>query len=172
MANTVYSNFLVALVNGTFDHDSDVVRVMLERGDSSYVPHRDHAFVRDLAGFVECSLPNYARQTVELTCVSDDKIDSVKIGFAEANFGMLEAGEVIKGFVVYRQQGLLYPDPVDDLLIAYFDAGKRLPIVATGYHSITVDGEGFLQLVGERPRRRFWDWLSLPRWFSSKKDPA
>ena len=53
MANTIYNSFLVNVLNGDIDMDTDTIKVMLTNG---YVPDRDaHNFRDDVTGEVVAS---------------------------------------------------------------------------------------------------------------------
>lgn len=151
MANVVYTKFLEGLANGTIDFDAagTVVRCMLERSTSTYTPNKDHDYVSDLSGFVECSVASYARQTVASKAVNiDDANDRVELDFADIAFGNLETGQTVDALVFYVQTGGDDSSASDDVLIAYIDTATGLPAtLGGGAFNVTINAEGFLQLA-------------------------
>ena len=151
MANVVYTKFLEGLANGTIDFDAagTVVRCMLERSTSTYTPNKDHDYVSDLSGFVECSVASYSRQTVASKAVNiDDANDRVELDFADISFGNLETGQTVDALVFYVQTGGDDSSASDDVLIAYIDTATGLPAtLGGGAFSVTINSEGFLQLA-------------------------
>jgi hypothetical protein len=150
MANIVYNSFLQKISNGTIDLDAagTVVRCMLERSTSTYSANKDHEFVSDLTGFVECTVASYARQTVSNKAVNKDNAnDRAEWDFDNVSFGNLESGQTVKGYFLYVQTGGNDASPNDDHLILYVDTATGLPAtLGGGEFLITIDAEGQLQL--------------------------
>jgi hypothetical protein len=105
---------------------SDVIRVLLERSTSAYAPDRDHDFLDAFTGGggVEISVASYARQTLANAAKNvDDTKNQIEYDADNLAFGTLEAGQIVKAMIVYRQTGGSDATPADDELILY-DDGK------------------------------------------------
>lgn len=125
MARIIYTRALNGL-NWT----TDVLRLMLERSTSTYVPNRDHQDVADLSGFVEISVASYARQTLGSKAVTvDDAKDQTEYDAGDVAFGNLEAGQTVRAVVLYKQVGGSDATPADDPLLLY-DDGKISVVLA------------------------------------------
>lgn len=149
MANFVYTKFFERIASGNLNWASVVLRILLERSTSTYSPNKDHDFVSDLSGLVECSVSSYARQTLASAAVNvDDANDRVELDFADVDFGALESGQTVKGIIVYVQTGGNDSSANDDPLVAYIDTATGLPAtLGGGDFTVTVDAEGFIQLA-------------------------
>ena len=150
MANTIYTRFFSQIANGGLDFDAvgTVIRALLERSTSTYTPNKDHDFVSDLTGLVECSVASYARQTLANKAVNiDDANDRVELDFDDIAFGNLETGQTVRALILYQQTGGSDATPADDPLIAYVDTATGLPAaLGGGAFNVTIDAEGFIQL--------------------------
>lgn len=150
MANVLYTKFFEQIANGGLDFDAagTVIRCMLERSTSTYTPNKDHDFVGDMTGFVECTVASYARQTLGSKAVNiDDANDRVELDCADIAFGSLESGQTIDALVFYRQTGGSDATPNDDDLIAYIDTATGLPAaLGGGAFNVTINAEGLIQL--------------------------
>lgn len=149
MANVLYNKFLAERDKGNVDLDAagTVMRVMLERSTSTYSANKDHEFVDDLTNFVECSVASYARQTVANKLIEeDDTNDRSELHFDDVEFGALETGQIVKGYVIYLQTGGNDSSPADDLLVAYVDTATGLPAtLGGGDFTLRVNAQGVLQ---------------------------
>jgi hypothetical protein len=151
MANIIYTRLAERLASGNLSWATAVVRVMLERSTSTYAPNKDHNFVSDLTGFVEISVASYARQTAANKASNkDDANDRQELDLDDVSFGNLEAGQTVKGFLLYVQTGGNDSTPNDDSLIAYFDTVNGLPALPVplggGLFTIPIDVEGLIQI--------------------------
>lgn len=126
-----------------------MVRCLLERSTSTYTPNKDHDYVGDLTGLVECSVASYSRQTVASKAVNiDDANDRVELDFADIAFGNLETGQTVDALIFYVQTGGDDTTPNDDILIAYIDTATGLPAtLGGGAFNVAINAEGFLQLA-------------------------
>jgi len=134
MPNLVYNKFKEGLAKN-IDWSTAVIRCILERSTSTYVPNADHNFVSDLVGLVEISVTSYARQTAAApTAVEDDTNDWAKLDANDISFGNLEAGQTVKALIFYVQTGGNDGSPTDDTLIARYDtdSGGALPAALGG----------------------------------------
>lgn len=151
MANFVFTKALAAIAAGDLDLNAagTVVRAMLERSTSTYSPSKDHDFVSDLTGFVECSVMSYARQTLATKAVNiDDANDRAEFDADDVSFGNLESGQTVKGIILYQQTGGNDSSAGDDVLIAYIDTATGLPAtLGGGAFTITIDAEGLIQFA-------------------------
>lgn len=135
MANVIYNKMLELVGGSTLDWASDVIRVALERDTSAYTADKDHDFYDDLGtnGFVEISVASYARQTLGTkTAAIDLTDDRYEWDAADIDFGALEAGQTVSGYVIYRQVGGDDTTPANDELLAYVDTASGLPLILNG----------------------------------------
>lgn len=122
------------------DWSTAVLRLMLERDTSTYVPNRDHDFVSNLFGngFVEISVTSYARQTLTSAAKSvNDLLDQVEYDADDVAFGNLEVGQFVKAQVLYAEVGGDDSTPADDILIAYDDGKIDVRLAADAALSAT-----------------------------------
>lgn len=132
---TVYTRALSGL-NWT----SDVLRVLLERSTSTYTPDPDHQDVADFTGGggVEISVASYARQTLGGKAVAaDDTKNQLEFDANDVAFGNLEAGQTVRGLLVYKQVGGDDTTPADDPLIFYDDGKVDIVLAADAAVSAT-----------------------------------
>lgn len=135
MANIVYNKFKEQLAKGIDWSSGSVIRCLLERSTSTYVPNPDHDFVSSLTGLVEISVASYARQSVGTpTVTEDDTNDWAKLDGNDLAFGNLEAGQTVKALIFYIQTGGNDSSPTDDILVARYDtdSGGALPAALGG----------------------------------------
>lgn len=151
MADTIYTQFLRDLANGTQDFDgSGTYVVLLLSGASTYAPNKDHKVVSDVfaAGGVEFGGTGYARQVLAgRTVTQDDAADQVVLDATDVAFGNL-SGDTIKTVVVYLRVGADDSTPGDDRLVCAFDsAAAGLPLVTNGGPvTVVLDTLGLLTL--------------------------
>lgn len=108
-----------------------VLRILLERSTSTYVPNIDHDFLDDFTtgGGVEISVASYARQTLGTMAKAWDATkDQFEYDCADVAFGSLESGQTVKAAIVYRQTGASDATPADDELLLYDDG--KISVVA------------------------------------------
>jgi hypothetical protein len=151
VANVLYTRFINGVMDGTYDLNSAglVVRCLLVRSTSTYVPDPDHDFVSDAtgAGLVEISVASYARQTVaNKTQTADDTNNRAVWDFDDVSFGSLETGQTVLAYMLYVQTGGSDASPSDDVLIAYIDTVTAgLPAaLGGGAFNIVISSNGFL----------------------------
>lgn len=147
MANIIFTKWMEQYSKATWE--GGVIRCMLERSTSTYVPDVDHEFVDDLTNFLEISVSSYARQTLDnAAVVKDDANDRIELDSDNIAFGNLESGQTVKAMLFYVQVGGDDSTPEDDILIAYFDTDSTtlFPLaLAGGAFNVTINAEGLLQ---------------------------
>ncbi|MFI4876235.1 MAG: hypothetical protein ACIALR_12880 [Blastopirellula sp. JB062] len=122
------------------DWTSDVLRILLVRDTSTYVPNRDHDFLSEFfaGGGVEISVASYARQTLaSKTQAANDALDQVQYDAADVGFGDLEAGQNVIASLIYQQVGGDDATPANDRLIAYDDGKIDVTLAADAASSAT-----------------------------------
>lgn len=149
MANLIYQRFLHAKATGAIDFDAagTVVRALLERSTSTYVPNKDHDFVGDLAGLIEITVAGYARQTLANKAVNlDDANDRVEYDFDDPSFGNLPSGQTVLAIILYVQTGGDDSTPNDDILWCRIDTATGLPaVLGGGPFTVAINAEGLMQ---------------------------
>lgn len=106
MANIVYQAGLVDLLTTAKTWGAGTWKVLLERSTSTYTPDKDHDSILDQTGLIEISVATYVRQTIASPTVTTvDASDKIMIDCADIAFGNLEAGQTVKGVIVYRDDG-------------------------------------------------------------------
>lgn len=109
-----------------FTWASDVVRMFLERSTSAYTPDPDHVFLDAFTGGsgVEITVASYARQALANKARSVDNTNHwIKLASDDLTFGVLESGQTVKAFGLYKQVGGDDTTPEDDPILLY-DDGK------------------------------------------------
>lgn len=144
MADTVYSVWKQAVLNGTYPWSSGtLVRAMLIDSSSTYVPNSTHATVQDLFnnGLVELSATGYSRQTLtNLTVERNGTQVSIKCD-SPINFGNIESGYTVVAVLFYVQAS----DPEDDIPILYKDTAVNLPAcTGGGSFLVHIDSQGLM----------------------------
>jgi hypothetical protein len=146
MSSFLTNKALQLFANGGLDWDgAQVVKALLERSTSTYVPSRNHNFLDAFTGGggVELSVASYARQVVGTRGVTkNDGSKRIELTAANLSFGNLEAGQTVKGLLLYVQTGGNDASPADDELLAYFDGKIEVVLAANaagGATTIYVD---------------------------------
>jgi hypothetical protein len=137
VANIIYTKGQAEAQEGDLSWDSGVIRVLLERDTSVYLPDRRNDFLDSFigGGGVEISCLGYVRQTLtNCNIVINDALDRVELQCGNIDFGRLPGGQTVKGALVYLQVGGDDSTPEDDPLIAYFgtDNDNLLPVALAG----------------------------------------
>ena len=116
MANTIYNSFLVNVLNGDIDMDTDTIKVMLTK---DYVPDRDaHSFRNDVTGEVVAS--GYTSGGVALASRTIAQDNTGDLGTFDAADLSIAANITADGAVIYKSVGTAATDP----LIAFIDFGS------------------------------------------------
>lgn len=141
MANGLYNIFATGIF-GNIDLLNDVIRCLLIRDTSTYTFDKDHQYVSDFTsnGGVEISVASYARQTLGTKSVNqNDTNDRGEFTSAAIDFGTLESGQTVEGYIFYKQVGGDDATPANDPLICFVDtdAGGLLP-AALGDANFTI----------------------------------
>jgi hypothetical protein len=137
VANIIYTKGQAEVQEGDCPWDSGVIRVLLERDTSLYLPDRRNDFLDSFigGGGVEISCLGYVRQTLtNCNVVINDALDRVELQCGNIDFGRLPGGQTVKGALVYLQVGGDDSTPGDDPLIAYFgtDNDNLFPVALAG----------------------------------------
>lgn len=121
----IFNKGLAGLADGSIDLDTDTIKALAATTASAGTPDPDHDFLSDLLSAVltEVSATGYSRATLTSgTVTEDDTDDEAEVDFADLDFGSAVAvGEVVKGFILYKQVGGDDLTPADDVLIAWID---------------------------------------------------
>lgn len=150
MADTIYTQFLADLANGTEQwDDASTYRVALLGSTTSYTPNKDHKTFADVTtnGGVESNASGYARQSLTGRAVTEvDGSDWVVLDAADVAFGNLN-GDTILTILVLKRVGA--SDASTDRLVCAFDSATAgLPVTCNGGPiSITWNANGLLTLA-------------------------
>lgn len=116
---------------GTIDVEQDTLRMALFNYSVDYVPNDEtHNNVSDvLDGGVtaqEIDRPSYSRQSVTGANVSVDTVDGeVVFDTDDTTFTNLDGGDIIQGWLMYKQVGADDTTPGDDPIISIEDEVKN-----------------------------------------------
>lgn len=119
MARTLYHANIDQVVWAT-----DVIRMLLFRDTDAYAEDPDHDFLDDWSGGggVEISVASYARQTLaSATRTVDNTNNLIKLTSSDVDFGTLESGQTVGGYIIYKQVGGDDTTPADDPILVYED---------------------------------------------------
>ncbi len=131
--NLIFTKFWEQLGKNNLDWETAVIRGLLERDTSTYVPDVDHDFLDSFTGGggVEISVASYARQTLTSGQVNlDDPNDRTEFDAGNIAFGSLESGQTVKSLILYQQIGGDDLTPADDVLIARIDGKIQITLAA------------------------------------------
>lgn len=120
---------------------SAVIRILLERSTSTYVPDIDHDHLDSFTGGggVEITVATYGRQTIGTPAKAWDAAkDQLEYDCADVAFGSLESGQTVKAAIVYRRVGADDSTPADDDLLLYDDGKINVTAAATAAAAATL----------------------------------
>jgi hypothetical protein len=153
MSNLIFTTGLGQVQQQDLDWTAVVMCVLLEKSTSTYSPDKDHDFLSSFTGGggVEITAASYARRTLTGCSLNINKTDDqVEFKCNNIAFGSLEAGEVVKSMIVYRQIGGDDGTPEDDVMFLYIDTdiGGILPAsLGGGAFNITVPSAGLVKVA-------------------------
>ena len=136
------NNYKEKLMEGTFDHPNETLRVALLSDNTAYTFDPDnHTFVNDIIDggttATEFTGSGYSRQTLSnVTTTQDDTDDEGVTDADDLTFTSLD-GDTIQAVVIYKQVGGDDNSPGDDPVVAVYDddsAGSLadLPLTTNG----------------------------------------
>ena len=151
MSNIIFTRALEQIQKNDLDWETSVIRVLLERDTSVYVPDKRHDYLDSFTGGggSEISSASYARQTLaNCAIILDDANDLVKLDCDNILFGNLETGQTVKALLVYLQVGGDDSTPANDVLIAYIDtvSGVLPAALGGGAFNVTISSDGFIRV--------------------------
>jgi len=126
---------------GRIDVENDTLRITLFNDSTAYtIDELNHEFVADVLDggttAQELTDPTFSRQTVSGASVTVDSTDSEVVFDADdVVFNSLDGGEVIQGFLIYRQVGGDDTTPADDEILFIEDE-----LTNTNGNQITTNG--------------------------------
>lgn len=133
MSSFIYNRGKTILAKDLDWSAGGVLRALLERSTSTYVPSKDHDFLDDFTtgGGVEISVAAYSRKTLAGRAVNEDLVnDRAELDCSDIAWGLLEVGQTVKAVIYYRQVGIDDTTPADDELIAYYDGKIDVTLAA------------------------------------------
>lgn len=114
---------------GLIDLETATLRVLLYDDSQAYTPDRTtDEFVGDVIGTSATELgdASYSRQDVANVQVTEDATDvEVEVDADDVTFPSVDGGEVVQGWILYRQVGGDDTTPGDDDIIAIEDEVKN-----------------------------------------------
>ncbi len=139
MADVIYNNFKEAIMNGSIDLDTDVIRVALVT--SAYTPDQDtHDNFDDITNEITGTGYTAEGEALGSKAVAQDNTDNEGT-FDAADTAWTTATFTARGAVIYKDSGT----PSTSVLIAYLDFTSDKSVVA-GTFTIQWAAEGILNL--------------------------
>jgi len=126
---------------GSIDVENDTLRITLFNDSTAYtIDEVNHEFVADVLDggttAQELTDPTFSRQTISGASVTVDSVDAEVVFDADdVVFNSLDGGEVIQGFLIYRQVGGDDTTPADDEILFIEDE-----LTNTNGNQITTNG--------------------------------
>lgn len=128
MASAMFNKGKTAILDGSIDLLTSVIRVMLMK--STYSPNVDHDYVSDVSAdeIYTSGTNGYTRQTcASKTVTEDDTNNRAAFDCADQAFGSISTGATIGGVLYYVQVGGDDTTPANDVLICYTELSAAVP---------------------------------------------
>lgn len=139
MANVIYNNYKLELLDADIDHESDTIKVALVT--STYTPDQDaHDFFDDVTNEVSGTGYTSGGATLANKTTTVDNTDNEAV-FDADNVTWSSSSITARGAVVYKDTGNTATSP----LICYFDFGSD-QTSSSGDFTISWNAEGIVNI--------------------------
>ena len=145
MANIIYQAGIVDLLTTAKTWGAGTWKCALERSTSTYTPNKDDDTMLNMSGLVLITVASYITATIGApTVAAVDGSDLVKIDAGDVDFGTLEAGQIVKAALIYRDDG----GNGVPLMRIDTDTGGLLPrALGGGNFKLQLSGSGLLTVA-------------------------